>query len=84
MAGVEFAVVDGGGLGGHLEPGGGSLAAGTDRNVVPEDVLEQPGPGLAPWRLVGLDAPGQLGLQLQRVGRGLGRATRTPTAGATW
>ena len=39
-----------------------------------EHLPDEPGPPLAPWGLVGLDAPGQLGLQQQRVGLGLGRA----------
>ena len=71
---VDHGLVDGVGLGGDLEPGGGSLASGTDRNVVQEHMPDEPGPPLAPWGLVGLDAPGQLGLQQQRVGLGLGRA----------
>ncbi len=63
---VDHGLVDGVGLGGDLEPGGGTLALGTDRNVVQEDAAEQPGPGLAPWGLVGLDAGGDGRLTRQR------------------
>ena len=59
---AQHGSVDGVGLCGDLEPGGGAIAARADRDVVEKDVLQQPGPGFTPWRLVGLDAQGQLGL----------------------
>jgi len=70
---VEQSPVDGVRLGGELEPGGGSLAARADRDVMEEDVAEQPSPGLAAWRLAGPDAQGELGLELKKAGLRLWR-----------
>jgi len=57
---LDQGAVDGVGLGGDLEPGGGALAAGADGDVVLEHVLEQPRPGLSARGLVWL-AAGALG-----------------------
>jgi len=70
---LDQGAVDGVGLGGDLQPGGGALAAWADGHVIVERVLEQPRPGLAARELVWLDAQRQRGLKLERVGVGVGR-----------
>jgi len=70
---VGEGAVDGVGVGGDLEPGGGALAAGADGDVVEENVMQHPGPGLAARRLVGLGAARQRLLEGERIGLGLGR-----------
>jgi hypothetical protein len=74
---VSHGAVDGVGVGGDLEPGGEPGASLAYGNIVSEHVLQQPRPGLASGRLVGLGAQGELGLKLQRVGLGLGWAGQT-------